>query len=200
MEFHPEMHDSPEWWDLLGKQKGTLLFDVGANIGQAALHMAPHFGRVVSFEPCKESFKELEQRAPANVYPTNRAVSDVDGFIMLDESFNSIRDGSLTTGSGRLTWGPNVGQRGVPAVTLNTAAQEWGTPDVVKIDVEGHEIFVLEGATHLFGYSDFFIEMHASWYETLVRDLLEGYEITRYENDLPGFEDCVDSYYLAAVI
>ena len=122
----------------------------------------------------------------------------MDGFIFLDESANSIKDGSLTTGSGRLTWGPNVGMRGVQAVTLNTAAQEYGTPEVVKVDVEAHEVMVLEGATDLFGYSDFFVEMHGPELEAPVRELLCGYEITYFNNEIEGFKDRPNTYYLAA--
>jgi FkbM family methyltransferase len=200
------MQDSPAWWDLLGAQKGRLLFDVGANVGQAAHHMAPNFERVVSFEPCDESFEILEAERPSNVTPVKRAVSNIDGFIFLNESANSIKDGSLTTGSGRLTWGVNVGMRGVPAVTLNTVAAEYGTPNVVKVDVEGHEVKVLEGASDLFGYSSFFVEMHGRELEAPVRELLCGYEIVRYENMLEcvvgieGNQRSEDAFYLAATL
>jgi FkbM family methyltransferase len=193
-----DMQDSPKWWALLGELEGDLLFDIGANVGQAAWHMGPHFGSVVSLEPCKESFLILAAECDLNVHPVNKAASNVDGFIMLNESSNSIRDGSLTTGSGRLTWGPNVGMRGVPAVTLNTLVRDYGMPEVVKIDVEGHELQVLEGASDLFGHSNFYIEMHAAEYEVRARDLLAGYNITRYENRLPCVKGSPDSYYLAA--
>lgn len=195
------MQDSPEWWKLLGEQKGRLLFDVGANVGQAAQHMAGNFDRVVSLEPCKESFLVLAAECPLNVTVINKAASDQDGFIFLNESTNSIKDGSLTTGSGKLTWGPNVGVRGVPAVTLNSLAQEYGTPDVVKVDVEGHEVKVLAGAADLFGYSLFFVEIHGAELEGPVRELLDGYEITRYDNHLEcvkGMEQ--DAFYLAATL
>lgn len=194
-----DMQDSPEWWELLGKQEGDLLFDIGANVGQAAWHMGPNFKHVLSLEPCKESFLILAAECYPNVRVLNKAASNVDGFIMLNESSNSIKDGSLTTGSGRLTWGPNVGMRGVPSVTLNTLAQEYGMPDVVKVDVEGHELQVLEGAGGLMGHTDFFIEMHAAEYEERARELLDGYTITRYENHLPCVQGSPDSYYLAAV-
>lgn len=194
-----DMHDSPKWWDLLGRQSGRLLFDVGANVGQAAHLMAPNFDRVISFEPCKESFLILAAEAPLNVTPVNQAVSNKDGFIFLDETSRSIQDGSLTTGS-RLTWGVIVGQRSVPATTLNTAAEEYGTPDVVKIDVEGHEVQVLEAASDLFGYSQFFVEMHSVSAEEIVRDLLCGYEITRYANEMENYRDMPDTYYLAATL
>lgn len=194
------MTDSPLWWALLGKQKGRLLFDVGANVGQAAAHMGRNFDIVVSFEPCKESYRVLAAECAPNVVPVCEAVSNTDGFILLSESSNSIRDGSLTTGSGKLCWGVNVGMRGVPACTLNSAAEEYGTPDVVKVDVEGHEIQVLEGATELFGYSNFFIEVHDARFEDQIVDLLAGYVIERYENVLEGFEDCADTFYLAATL
>jgi len=45
----------------------------------------------------------------------------------------------------------------VPVTTLDEIALEHGMPDLVKIDVEGYEIEVLEGAQSLFGRTEAFI-------------------------------------------
>jgi FkbM family methyltransferase len=50
----------------------------------------------------------------------------------------------------------------VPAVTVDALADRFGPPDVVLVDVEGHEGHVLDGATRTIaaGATDFFVELH----------------------------------------
>ena len=132
-------------WDHYDDYAGELAFDVGANIGQVAKLIAPRFERVVSFEPCAESYAILAAEAPANVTALPWAVSDTDGPITLYEAHESIQTGQLVSGEG-LYWGPIEGERRVEAFTLDSLAAIHGTPDFIKVDTEGHELQVLSGA------------------------------------------------------
>jgi FkbM family methyltransferase len=166
-------------WDVLKAARGILAFDVGANIGQATRVLAERFGHVVAFEPCVESFEILAAEMPTKVDCLNVAVSDHEGELTLTETAHSIRTGQLTTGEG-LAWGAAVGERTVPCVTLDTMVEKFGPPDFVKIDTEGAEIGVLEGAQRTLAEHRprVIVEVHREENGPLVRALLSDYDLT----------------------
>src|SRR5205823_5452399 len=100
------------------------------------------FTTVISFEPCAESWAELVARHGRDVTAVNVAVTDHDGTLVLHEAQESIKTGQLVSHEG-LHWGPIVGHREVPAVTLDSLASTYGWPDFLKVDTEGHEAEVL---------------------------------------------------------
>lgn len=180
--------DSPSWWATLGHATGTLMFDVGANIGQCAELFAPRFVRVVSFEPCAEAYALLYAHHPANVDTVACALSDHVGTVELAENTKSIETGQLTSGVAAeegMGWGDVTGWRTVTCSTIDHECGFWGYPDAVKIDTEGHEMAILAGATVLIGRHDtaWYIEMHARQFETVVRELFDGYQVDTVNHD-----------------
>lgn len=166
-------------WDVLGSVSGGLAFDIGANIGQAAAVLAKGFRLVVSVEPCLESFDILKAEAAKNVNALCVAASSFTGALRLTESARSILTGQLTTGAG-LHWGDTVGTRVVQAVTVDRLVEEYGQPDFVKIDTEGHEVEVLEGWTG--PRCAALIEVHRAEHEHKVRQLF-GAPLRKLEHD-----------------
>jgi FkbM family methyltransferase len=182
----PDVTDAATFWQMLSNSHGHSAFDIGANVGQAAAVLAPHFKHVYSFEPCAEALAVLMVEAPMNVVVIPQAVSSQAGTLELDETAESIKSGQLTTGTG-LGWGPVVGHRTVEATTVDAACARFGvTPDLVKIDTEGHEVKVLEGAPILIKgrHTCWLIEVHSREFETPIRDLLKGYVVDRVEHDI----------------
>jgi FkbM family methyltransferase len=129
----------------------SLFFDVGANIGMYSVLgcRASSSLRVYAFEPIAENQAILERNIAdhglgerVRVQPV--AASDHDGVAtirVVDDS--GMHSFELQPGRGSA--------REVPTVTLDTfTADEGLLPDLVKIDVEGHEPAVLGGATRLF--------------------------------------------------
>jgi FkbM family methyltransferase len=171
-------------WDVLTAASGELAFDIGANIGQAARVLAAGFKKVIAFEPCIESFEILTVEAAYNVTPIQLAVSSASGRVELEEHAVSISTGQLTTSDG-LHWGPKVGSRTVPSRTLDSLADDFGLPDFVKIDTEGHEVEVVRGGLgclrHIPGV---IIEVHRAENETLIRELLPDRDWTLLIHDL----------------
>ena len=159
-------------WEVMSTVTGHLAFNIGANIGQAARVLAPNFSTVIALEPCKESFDILLVESAPNVVCLPVAVSAESGTVTLTESADAIRTGQLTTGSA-LAWGAPIGERTVEAVTVNDLIAHYGRPDFVNVDVEGHEVMVLEGWTgpHT---CDVLIEVHAERNEELIRNLWGG--------------------------
>lgn len=139
--------DPDEIWGLLGRLEGDTVFDIGANGGLLAEVFAQNFQEVIAVEPCAESYARLWD-TPANVTPVFCAVSDRKGTVDLVEAERAIGLGELVTGDSLpAPWGPAVGARTVPCVTVDELTGRFGLPDLIKIDTEGHELHVIEGAS-----------------------------------------------------
>lgn len=147
--------------------------DVGANIGQMTSLMAAKVGtggRVFAFEPHPEIFEELKHNVSIGlngpvVSLHKMALGDHDGEAVLQvpEGFGENRGlASLVAGgaSGNIS-------RSASTVKIRRLDHIVGTHHPVglmKIDVEGHELGVLEGATDLIdgvGVRDILFEDHA---------------------------------------
>jgi FkbM family methyltransferase len=192
--------DSPAYWDRLCQAKGNRIFDIGANGGGTAWIFAPHFGHVVAFEPCQESYDDLVAQLPQNVTAHNLAISDHAGVVTLREAAHSMSGGQLVTGES-LEWGDTLGYREVLCTTLDEAAREWGEPDTIKVDVEGHELHVLAGAVEtLSKRPNWMVEVHAEEYEEPLREALSGYqiEVLRHTGYREGSEGWRNHFYLLA--
>lgn len=164
-------------WDDYGRYRGDIAFDVGANIGQIAKLLAPNFSKVISFEPCEESYAILSSEMPENVTAVPWAVSDHNGTVTLMEAEESIKTGQLVTREG-LHWGPLVGSRQIVCNTLDHAAEVYGMPDFVKVDTEGHEVQVLRGAPGVIAERPrWLIEVHHQESGEEILEMLAGYEI-----------------------
>ncbi|UNZ20622.1 FkbM family methyltransferase [Streptomyces sp. 891-h] len=193
---------------------GALAFDVGGNWGHVAARLAQRFGHVVSFEPADESFGILAENAAEvpNLEAVQLAVTDHDGPARLDVQENSIRTGQLTThpgdsvpeGLSEATWGPVLGQREVPGARLDALAERYGTPDFIKIDVEGHEVAVIRGARQVLQSApQLFIEIHHADLGEQIADLLRPtyggrLRVVRHPHYRTGSWGLNNHYYLLA--
>ncbi|WP_197276970.1 FkbM family methyltransferase [Sphingomonas profundi] len=132
---------------LAGVPEEAVIFDVGANIGVIAMAMAivrPR-ARIVAFEPSPAILPYLRKNvAPfANVEVVQAAISDRHGVLRFHAA--TFAAGSHVVGPGHIL--PSTETVEVQALPLDSfAAQRGLTPDLIKIDVEGHEPEVLAGA------------------------------------------------------
>ena len=127
--------------------RGREAVDVGANIGAYSYPLSSLASHVHAFEPVPELAAFISRVLPANVVVKNLAVSDT--FAVLD-LFVPIKGGREdTTAASVMTSAsdPAGVHYQVQSTTLNTLSNH----DVgfVKIDVEGHEVNVLQGADEL---------------------------------------------------
>jgi len=134
---------------------GSVVIDVGANLGLMSVPVLQACAscRVVSFEPSPSSLPYLERTAADSAHRdrwtvVGKAVGDRAG--ELDFVVGSQRD-ALYEGfrSGDRIAGGRVIK--VPVTTLDEEWRTWGEPDVslIKIDVEGGEAAVMNGAAAL---------------------------------------------------
>lgn len=124
---------------------GAVFVDVGANIGAYTLIASenPEVA-VLSLEPNTTAFLKLERNVAlngrANVTAINRAASARPGtLLMTDNGADPTNRVVSTDAKGRII--------SVQADTLDAICRARGVwPTLIKIDVEGHELDVLEGA------------------------------------------------------
>ncbi len=127
-----------------------VIYDIGANIGMASLFYATRFPKAAffGFEPvpanvevCRLNFRNLPG---SQLFPW--AVGAQSGTALFDFTEQDLRGGHLEQAvPGQ---GPNAGNRiEVPVVSIAdlVAVKKLLPPDLVKIDVEGAELLVLEG-------------------------------------------------------
>jgi FkbM family methyltransferase len=132
----------------------AVIWDIGANLGLFAFPAAlkARSGRVYAFEPDVDLAANLARglRLPRNrglpVTPLCLAVSDADGIATFEVSKFS-RAMNRLAGVGAWNDASIVTQerRSVPTLSIDTLAKSLGPPGVIKIDVEGAELRVLEG-------------------------------------------------------
>ena len=122
---------------------GMVFFDVGANVGYFTLlasRLVGPTGRIFAFEPLRRNLTYLRRHIAMhnleNVTVVEVAVSDSEGFATFDPGSNAS--------SGRLS---QQGSVHVQTVSLDKeiSAGRLPVPDILKIDVEGAEVQVLDG-------------------------------------------------------
>ena len=127
--------------------KGTTVYDIGAHIGTKTMLFAKKAERVIAFEPNPESFSQLlsnmSEHHLKNVIAFNVGLGSRN-----EETTLVARAFSTATGSVSplvcKTWKKGTYREWkVKLRTLDSFALP--SPDLVKIDVEGHEYEVLEG-------------------------------------------------------
>jgi FkbM family methyltransferase len=128
---------------------GDLVFDVGANYGEYSQMFLRLGARVIAMEPNPACARILARGGSKDLTVRCEAVGDREGEITL---FVGARSGHSTvssewmekavTTSGDYRWNHTIN---VPITTLDRLQREYGTPDFVKIDVEGYEASVFRG-------------------------------------------------------
>ena len=133
---------------------GGLVIDAGANFGHYSLTAAGHVGaagQVIAFEPHAETFAMLQ--ANCGLLPQDNVLAVQAGLGASDDMMDLHTDSENPGGHSYFAWnlrGTAGESHSVPVRSLDSYLQEMGIQDpvsVMKIDVQGYEAQVLEGAT-----------------------------------------------------
>lgn len=127
-------------------QPGRLFIDIGAHVGRWTVRASKYYDKVIAFEPSDKTRKVLrkniEQNHLTNVSVQNIALGDEDGVgTMYHHSHmsggNSLEQNHPLLRSGGTATNP---------VTIKRLDDYDFFPTLIKIDTEGHELQVLNGA------------------------------------------------------
>lgn len=120
---------------------GGSALDVGANVGNHAVRFSRKFREVTAFEPMAETYGLLayNARLAGNLRCHRVAISDADGAAQL-------RVVEANRGASRIEPSGGSGLETVVMRRLDSFAGECRDVRLIKIDVEGHEAAVIEGA------------------------------------------------------
>lgn len=170
---------------------GDVFVDVGANVGYISAFAAATGAAVFAMEIQRDLLPLIEQMATINGFDQLRALhvgaSTRSGLSMMpriEGNPGTRLDGQTVSFAGNDT--RSVVDDFVPMMALDDAFLAPGLlPTLVKVDVEGHEIGVLEGACRIIaaGRTTFVVEFHphlVELYRRKATDLLAPFDLTRW--------------------
>jgi FkbM family methyltransferase len=114
--------------------------DVGTNVGIWSRPMIAYFNSVVSYEPSKQNLECLKANIPTGIDLREKAVANFTGFA-------DFRQAGKNCGDGKLCRQGVESSYQVPVVKLDDEGLK--NVDLIKIDVQGWEFEVLDGAQNL---------------------------------------------------
>lgn len=149
---------------LLTKEPGTIawlrehlrvndvFYDIGANVGCYTLYAArivgPH-GRVYGFEPHPANAAALLRNIAANGYQDRVTVvtTPLGGQMGCSPKFSALKLGSLESGTSGTTAQDGTGLLVCARTSIDdlTLLRQVLSPNLVKIDVDGNEVEILDG-------------------------------------------------------
>jgi FkbM family methyltransferase len=152
-----------EWAQLvrqLAVHEVNTVLDVGANVGQFArkLRDSGFRGKIVSFEATSAAYVKLREEAKADkdwIVAPRAAIGDCDGTTTIHVSANSAASSVLPMLPAHADAAPEsryVTSEEVMLCKLDTISRQFVRDDdrvFVKLDVQGFEYQVLQGATEL---------------------------------------------------
>ena len=130
---------------------GSMIVDVGANIGMFSLYALSQGSTFVEcFEPCKESFQILKENVKLNGFDKNvklhnKAVSSKDGlFVSIPISSSPYNQVAEADGNEENKY------EQIETISLETSLESYAKIDLIKMDCEGSEFDIFPSLTPLF--------------------------------------------------
>lgn len=166
----------------------SLFIDIGANIGYYSILLSDNDKlKIISVEPDESNRKILEKNISINkiknITVISEGISSKDGFVTFYIDQNTGRTSSIQEEA----WHPTAAsiiEAKIKIITLNELIEKYGCPDLIKCDVEGHELEVLKGADQaLTSKATWFIETtKENFSETLSVFYKYGYALFNAES------------------
>jgi len=202
MRFYPSALLMYYWVDKNAREKeavylehlvklGSVVIDVGANVGTLSLPLAlraGEHGKVYAIEASPITFRYLKgnialNKHIKNIYPLNYAVGEKKGFVHFSNM--SSDDMNRVVQMGKRT-------HRIPMRTLDSIIEENNIHKIrlLKIDIEGYELFALQGAQKTLEITDIIFfeswEKHYQAYGYSTMDVIQllntkGFEVYKFD-------------------
>jgi FkbM family methyltransferase len=159
-------------------ERKSVVWDIGANVGLYSLVASRKAMRVIAVEPMLENVSYLERHISLN------GIRNIE--VLVAAVGRECGRRSFCGGDNRSTGHLAPGRLEVDVVTLDSMCAKFGTPDVIKMDVEGAEYMALQGAERcLTGNPLIFLATHSATLAAQCSDLLHlaGYVSTVVDED-----------------
>lgn len=138
----------------LGNRSKLTFFDVGANVGNYSLQISSIFSgvfKIYAFEPSLETFKLLSKNVSdhkqISIYPYGMSNEKVEGLTlysnMLDSGLSSLYERNIDHKNIKLN---TIEKINLSTIDLFCSENKVDKINLLKIDVEGHELNVINGA------------------------------------------------------
>jgi FkbM family methyltransferase len=133
-----------------------IAIDIGANVGLFTMYLGTvGYDKVYAFEPVPQTFERLQKNLAANTFTKELiinclAVGAQEGFVEFD-IFDDVPAVNRLSNPNRQSEHKTIGSMQVPVTTLDKycADRKIDVIDFLKIDVEGMEPLVIQGASQL---------------------------------------------------
>jgi FkbM family methyltransferase len=176
-------------------KEGAIVFDIGAYVGSYTLlfsKLVGSSGKIVAFEPNPIAFSilnyNLRKNSALNVIPIKMGVSNTIGKVELKTQDFGASTASITRYKG---YSKGLKTFTANCTTLDNYCSENGViPQVIKIDVEGAEAQVIEGAKNIihFYHPMALIEFHGDLMSAEER-INSWKKITEYAKEVIFIDD-----------
>ncbi len=169
-------------------QPGWIVFDVGANVGIYAVQQAQRGARVYAFEPNPDCYGRLQKCVRANNVENCVTAFNYALGATAESAELIVPKGVTVLGSLRPEWTPGAGAISlrveVETVDRVTRALGIGRIDLLKLDVEGLELDVLQGALETLAIVErLIIEYHSLDLRRRLVNLLAEHNLTIMQDE-----------------
>ena len=130
-----------------------MYFDIGANKGDWAVANSGHCSTIISVEASPITFEKLQETCnQTNITPLNYAICDNDGkditffHCTTADTLSTLNKSWLTDESSRF-YNSSYFEVTCKTMTIDQMIKLYGTPDLIKIDVEGGEYECVKSLT-----------------------------------------------------
>ena len=178
----------PNVINYLSSIRGKLFVDVGANLGIYCAKLWKNFERTIAIEADPNIYGDLSKRVPTNCKTINLAVSNIEGSVNFyasapdEEGFDLGCGTMFPPGSQEWNQKPASNMIKVRTAPLSQILANEAHIDLVKVDVEGAEWLVLEGAEPIMErIKNWVIELHQPSRKHELEARMKGYGFEEFE-------------------
>jgi FkbM family methyltransferase len=197
-------HALNDLYSLIGSRDHLTLFDIGANKGQTSLQFHSTFSNCIihAFEPDASTFAQLREETKqfGNIKVYNLGFGNTTERVTMNLNKNSGGNSVLPL-SGNIKdfavgeWTEKIGSTEIELTTLDHFCSEQIVKgiDILKLDVQGYELKILEGAmkvatpsfTKVIFVEVLFVELyqHQAYFKDIYAELItRGYRLAGFYN------------------